>query len=330
NLSENIKSLGKEAFQGCLALEALSLPNKLTKIEDAAFQNCQSLKKLAIPSSVTNLGNYLFAGCTALQELSLPLLNKENGFGFGQLFGEITFESSREIKQIVQKDNIKTFFIPVSLEKVTILKTNLTNGMFSNLNVHHLEIIEYTGDIGDYAFYNCGSLENFVINSKTNAIGVNAFMLLNSLTDVSLPKTIKKVGKNAFNSCFDLQAVHLSATFNQFNVEDWYNCAQMREITVDSNNATYEVIDGLLVNRPENTIVFCPAGLTKKEIMLSDSIKAIGPMAFRDCPYLEKFTGNEQLVQIGDSAFQNCQKLNFFEVPLGIKRIGEKILEGCE
>ncbi|MBR2836642.1 MAG: leucine-rich repeat domain-containing protein [Coriobacteriales bacterium] len=54
------------AFQGCVALSDIYLPDTLTTIGDSAFDGCTSLQTIDIPDSITYLGCYAFANCTGL------------------------------------------------------------------------------------------------------------------------------------------------------------------------------------------------------------------------------------------------------------------------
>ena len=58
------------AFDGCSALESISLPSSVKKIDERAFAGCSSLKTITIPASVTEMGNHVFNyNCTALETI---------------------------------------------------------------------------------------------------------------------------------------------------------------------------------------------------------------------------------------------------------------------
>lgn len=58
------------AFNGCTALEAITLPNTVTTIGNYAFQNCSSLTgALTISSPITTVGRSAYQGCTQITSL---------------------------------------------------------------------------------------------------------------------------------------------------------------------------------------------------------------------------------------------------------------------
>lgn len=58
--------IGKNAFDGCVALETITLPEKLTTIGSGAFRNCAKLQKVEIPESVKEIGVQAYVGCASL------------------------------------------------------------------------------------------------------------------------------------------------------------------------------------------------------------------------------------------------------------------------
>lgn len=68
-MSENITSIGYDAFGNFTNITELKLPSRLEKIGKMAFQKCVKLKSLVIPESVKSIGEYAFASCIALETL---------------------------------------------------------------------------------------------------------------------------------------------------------------------------------------------------------------------------------------------------------------------
>ena len=63
---------GNGFFEGCTSLEAVKIPESVTSIDDKAFYNCTALKEIVIPDSVTEIGGSVFAGCTSLESVIFP------------------------------------------------------------------------------------------------------------------------------------------------------------------------------------------------------------------------------------------------------------------
>ena len=58
-ISNNITSIGNNAFLDCVSLTSVNIPNSVTSIGEFAFKNT-SLTSIEIPNSVNTLGNYVF------------------------------------------------------------------------------------------------------------------------------------------------------------------------------------------------------------------------------------------------------------------------------
>lgn len=60
-----VEEIGDEAFDSCVALKSLELPETLTKIGKYAFCNCEGLTSITLPKSLTEIGNDAFIFCDA-------------------------------------------------------------------------------------------------------------------------------------------------------------------------------------------------------------------------------------------------------------------------
>lgn len=59
-------------FSNCKSLKQVHLGNGMKKIPPHAFENCVLLYDLYVPDTVTEIGKYAFAGCTGLKTIHLP------------------------------------------------------------------------------------------------------------------------------------------------------------------------------------------------------------------------------------------------------------------
>lgn len=67
-------AIGENAFatEAGQALEQISLPQSLRRIEDYAFYGCGRLKRLQLPEGVERIGKYAFYNCRRLEEINIP------------------------------------------------------------------------------------------------------------------------------------------------------------------------------------------------------------------------------------------------------------------
>lgn len=55
-----LQSIGNDAFNNCISLTSITIPNSVTSIGSGAFSDCYELTEIYIPISVTFIGGYAF------------------------------------------------------------------------------------------------------------------------------------------------------------------------------------------------------------------------------------------------------------------------------
>ncbi len=70
---DTVKSIESYAFADCKSLVDVEImEGALTEVGGAAFENCVSLTTLLIPEGVTRIGGHMCMGCTSLSYVSIP------------------------------------------------------------------------------------------------------------------------------------------------------------------------------------------------------------------------------------------------------------------
>lgn len=64
-----VTSIGNSAFEGCVDVTSVSIPNSVTSIGNGAFYYCTGLKFVAIPNGVTTIGEGAFSKCSNLKSV---------------------------------------------------------------------------------------------------------------------------------------------------------------------------------------------------------------------------------------------------------------------
>ena len=67
-----VTSIGYGAFYDCRALTSLSLPPSIKQIEDWAFEYCVKLENINIPDGISIISGGVFSNCSSLVSLMLP------------------------------------------------------------------------------------------------------------------------------------------------------------------------------------------------------------------------------------------------------------------
>ena len=92
--------------------------------------------------------------------------------------------------------------------------------------IKHISIGEGITNIGGFAFYQCGNVEdNIKIPSTVTIIEKSAFHHCSGLTGImEIPKSVKKIEKDAFYRCKNLTQIVFSPTIEYIAPQAFYNC----------------------------------------------------------------------------------------------------------
>ena len=71
-IPDSVTSIGDYAFCWCSSLESITIPNSVTSIGRSAFNNCSSLESIIIPNGVTSIGRSAFYNCSSLESITIP------------------------------------------------------------------------------------------------------------------------------------------------------------------------------------------------------------------------------------------------------------------
>ena len=71
-ISNNVTTIGDEAFSSCDRLSSVTIGNSVTTIGVDAFADCNSLSSVDIPDSVTTIGYFAFGDCSSLTSMVIP------------------------------------------------------------------------------------------------------------------------------------------------------------------------------------------------------------------------------------------------------------------
>ena len=70
-MGANLETIGNGAFFECTALKDIAWNDKLTRIDWSAFYSCKSLDDITLPESVEYIDDYVFQDCSGLLSVSL-------------------------------------------------------------------------------------------------------------------------------------------------------------------------------------------------------------------------------------------------------------------
>ena len=187
-IPNSVTKIGKYAFWGCDSLRSVQIPNSVTEIGANAFLGCHLLRTVRIPNSVTVIGDGAFAGCRSLSAVGIP--NSVTEIGRGAFEGCHSLRTVR-IPSSVAKIGDRAFFNCRSLQSITVdagnAKYKSINGVLFNREATLLmsyplgkkqqvyKIPNGVKVIGEHAFRNNSYLREVMMSDSVTTIGLYAF-----------------------------------------------------------------------------------------------------------------------------------------------------------
>jgi hypothetical protein len=169
NYIYDVVSIEDRAFEGCVDLVSVTIPDSVTKIGYGAFYHCESLTSITISNSITRIREDAFFGCESLTSINLPNSIKS--------IGDRTFFDCKTLRSIIIPSNL----------------TIIGWGIFRNCYL--LESITLSNSItciAGGAFENCKSLKSITIPNSVTSIEWEAFLGCSSLTTINYNSSIQK------------------------------------------------------------------------------------------------------------------------------------------
>lgn len=219
--------------------------------------------------------------------------------------GVIKFDTSTgTVTGLSSIEDAGTLVIPDTIEGVTV-KAIGQQAFNNNDTLVSIELPDSVELIDQHAFNNCAVLETVKMPANLMKIESYAFSFCYKLKDIELPEGLKYIYGGAFNECTSITNVHLPASLIDF-VKPFLKCTSLAKITVDSDNANFYTIDGVLFDN--DGLVYYPAGKPGSEYTVPD---------------------NEKIKYIESSAFSGAVNLTSIHVPGNITEMKSYAIDSC-
>ncbi len=268
----SVTSIGHDAFEFCVGLEKITIPDTVTEIGYCAFEGCTALKKVTLGDGVVTIGSSAFSECTALKSVNIPdsvtrvenmafnqckklLGRSKKGVYYvddwaiqcdGNMPADTTFKSGTRgiadgFGRFMESD-VVSIELPGSVKYIG-------ENAFSGSALTKVSLPEGLNSIGRYAFESCHDLEEITIPTSVTDIGSCAFRYDSKLTEIAIPASVTSIGTRAFAECSSLNEVHLSEGLLEIGEGAFQNCTGLAEINIPAS-VTYI---------GEGALSYCPA-----------------------------------------------------------------------
>ena len=360
----SVTSIGDHAFQSCIGLTSVTIPNSVTSIGEYAFSGCSGLKSVTIPNSVTSIGNNAFQSCKGLTSVTIP--NSVTAIGNEAFYG---------------CSGLTSVTIPNSVTSIG------NNAFYKCSSLTSITIPNSVTAIGNEAFYGCSGLTSVTIPNSVTSIGSSTFLGCSGLTSVTIPNSVTKIGSTAFSLCKSLTSITIPNSVTTIGERAFSDCSGLTTINWNAKSCTsftsnaasqpFNGLTGITTFDFGNEVETIPAylcygliGLTN--ITVPSSVSTIGDNTFGNCTGIKTLTwdaihcisnGNmptsniesvtisnsvqslpnnfvkdskiatisipNSVTSIGNNAFQGCSGLTSITIPNSVTSIGKSAFYGC-
>ena len=306
-LPSGLKEIKPYALNFCPNMKTAELPEGLKEIDDYAFRSCSGLTDIIIPDGVERIGRGAFYRCDLIS-VTLPEKLKEIGkipFLYNENMKEIKISGDNESYKtddgvLFSKDgSVLIQYPPGRGDSYTVPEgtTRIDYGAFAVRYSVHVEgdtepiknvtFPDSLEEIGNMAFYNCGSLTEIRLPEKLRRIGDYAFGTFYYLGDMTSEGTI--------------QEIHIPAGVEYIGARA-FSCVKTSSFTVDEKNPYYASAGGFITNKHKDTILMRPPEIGKV-IRIPEGITTLTEYVFWDADREADFIIPDSVFRFSEEAF---------------------------
>ncbi|MBE5750450.1 MAG: leucine-rich repeat domain-containing protein [Clostridiales bacterium] len=220
-----VTSIASYAFNCCVSLTSIQIPNSVTNIGYGAFFNCSSLTSIEIPNGVTSIGDSAFVYCSSLISIEIP--NSLTSIG-DNAFCEccsLTYNIKNGLKYLGNNSNPYLYLADT-------INTSITTAIIDN-NCKF---------IGEWAFCECDSLTSIEIPKSVTNIESYAFDGCASLTSIEIPNNVTSLDNSVFANCVLLTSVAIGNKLTCMGAFSFYNCTSLTNIKYSGTESQWAAI----------------------------------------------------------------------------------------
>lgn len=270
---EEIIIIGDNAFDGCINLQNVKLPNFLTELPNGLFCGCEKINHIVLPNCLVTLGESVFEGCSSLE------LDKVTCFPVSlKKIDDLAFADC---------DRLENITFPEGLRKIG-------KNVFKDCsNLKRVSIGKEVSYIGTSPFRGCKKLQEITVAANNKYFKSSENVLFNKnrstlicypancmdeknekfLTKYTIPDSVTVIADWAFAECEYLNAINIPDSVDEIGENAFYKCRGI------------------------------------SEFIIPDGVVKIDDMAFRNCTNLRKIVIPSSVTQIGWALFSGCRNI---------------------
>ena len=327
NIPFGVNQIGEYAFKGLKTEVLFDIDTEISVIGAYSFAGYRG-NSIVVPDSITEIGDYAFYNCTNLENIVYGNLSSLN------IIGKSAFENS----------SIRELTVPYTVMEI---KEKAFSGISALINV------EFGSDsllesFGIGVFENCNYIEDMVIpfvgDNEKDAMNTHLGYIFGASSytenESYIPQTLKEITvlrgsleTNSFYNCVNIEKVIAGDGVSDVKEGAFIGCKSVKELTLPyggvygmlfgadkyTNNGTYvpSTLEKIAITKIEILAEGALYSIGIRELILPDTLKEIGAMAFFNCSRLVEIDLGAGVVNIGKAAFGRCSALQKINVDRG-------------
>ncbi len=344
-LPDSVKTIGNSSFAYCTMLQNITLGKNLEMIDSRAFLSCSSLTQISLPSSLTTISYYAFQDCTALKSITIPegvMIISAGAFQGCSAMTSISIPNS--ISYIGDAAFSGCTSLPVTVydngnyignsKNPYVVFVGPRNDLITTYAIHKDAKIIYSG-----AFAFCGQLTSVTIPKGVRCISDYAFCYCGGLKSITIPNSVEYIGFETFRGCTGLTKLTIPDSVTFIDGKAFQGCTKLKSVTLSKNldslcqEAFKDCIALTSIVIPDRVLyigmdLFCGCS-SLKSVTLGNGIDKIPEGAFSYCSALESVTIPSGVTEIGNIAFIGCSALTDIYIPESVTKIGGSAFQEC-
>jgi len=164
------------------------------------------------------------------------------------------------------------------------------------------------------------------IESGITSIGDYAFAAMPEFKTIEISDTVTTIGSFAFEGS-SLTSLHLPASVTTLKEEALSMCDELKEITVNNNNLSFNSVDGILYDKEIKTLIKIPCNKELDVYEAPATVTTIAPYA-AERSSIKALVLPEGVTTIGEGAFVKSDEIMRIMLPKSVTTIGEDAFYG--
>lgn len=235
-------------FSNSATLTTLTLNSGVETIEANAFDGCSALENITLSSSLTRIGKDAFKETKyytdAAQTKDTLIVLDSWAIGFEASGENHDVQINNSVVSAVSDELFKDnpYITSVRLSNVKTLGNEVFKGA-TNLKSVDMNLLT---DVPASTFEDCTSLTEVNLPRITN-VGARAFANNTSLTSVNLSR-VTSIAESAFEGCTQLETITISRNLNEVGANAFLNTALSSVECTNINQAAIDALKALVAN----------------------------------------------------------------------------------